>query len=637
MAAQAPMILLLACALACQAASGKKQLDVWYLGSLDSGLHGIRGKVYAASGDTLVLRDFSYDGRAPGARFIVGRGDSPDGNGVLLTDDSGRNEAIKAYRNQTLVLKLTPGNKITDFNWFSVFDRKAKRSLAHVEIPGRPASAEGEDGGNAPDTYFVVGKGNEPGIPKGIKLMKEKGSTSALGMYAGVNLRLTLPENITVDDVDWFAVSCAKCTRPLVQGTIPKRIDVPANLNTRWIKRKSRLGLLRVLDPPDDPKDYKNCETIVKDTIQVSWHLENDLIHFYVRAMGAVNMWTAFGISGADDRSKMEGADVTVITVAGPDNKVYVEDYFLTEKSQCSSKGKGVCPDIAQSGNDDLKVISASFSQGIVEAVYYRKLDTGDSRDKVIKARGKMAVVAAQGPVNEQESGTILYHTMVVTRRMFGWGISWWINGELIPVLHLERGTAYTFIPEGGHNQSLNAQYHPFYITDNNKGEGRFCEYRSTPASYKATTVDDFSKSMKLVCDDSGPRTQFTWTPDENTPDTLYYQCWTHFYLGWKIQVHDHGDTPKPTPPPPPPTRKPTTRKPKPKPKPKPKTKSPTPPESDYSGDSGGSGGSGGSGDAVRPALPPFLFACAAILATLLLRRQAGARHAWALFLAVNR
>ncbi|KAH8027599.1 hypothetical protein HPB51_007149 [Rhipicephalus microplus] len=270
MAAQAPMILLLACALASQgaAASVKKQLDVWYLGSLDSGLHGIRGKVYAASGDTLVLRDFSYDGRAPGARFIVGRGDSPDGNGVLLTDDSGSNQAIKAYRNQTLVLKLTPGNKITDFNWFSVFDRKAKRSLAHVEIRadlhlprartvathlvGEHANASAiviEDkhtllvkdfyfDGSVPDTYFVVGKGNEPGIPKGIKLMKEKGSTSALGMYAGVNLRLTLPENITVDDVDWFAVSCAKCTRPLVQGTIPKRIDVPANLNTRWIKRK---------------------------------------------------------------------------------------------------------------------------------------------------------------------------------------------------------------------------------------------------------------------------------------------------------------------------------------------------------------------------------------------------------------
>ncbi|KAL1447955.1 hypothetical protein MTO96_006529, partial [Rhipicephalus appendiculatus] len=136
MAAQTPMILLLVCALVCQgAATSAKPLDVWYLGSLDSGLHGIRGKVYAASGDTLVLKDFSYDGRAPGTRFIVGRGNSPDGNGVIVKDDTGSYETLKAYRNQTLVLKLTPGNKITDFNWFSVYDRKAKRSFAHVEIP----------------------------------------------------------------------------------------------------------------------------------------------------------------------------------------------------------------------------------------------------------------------------------------------------------------------------------------------------------------------------------------------------------------------------------------------------------------------------------------------------------------------
>lgn len=29
------------------------------------------------------------------------------------------------------------------------------------------------------------------------------------------------------------------------------------------------------------------------------------------------------------------------------------------------------------------------------------------------------------------------------------------------------------------------------------------------------------------------------WRPDENTPDTAYYQCFTHRYLGWKINVLD--------------------------------------------------------------------------------------------------
>ncbi|KAL1416553.1 hypothetical protein MTO96_027778, partial [Rhipicephalus appendiculatus] len=484
-------------------------------------------------------------------------------------------------------------------------------------------------------TYFVVGKGKEPGVSKGIKLVNEKGSNRALGMYAGANLRFTLPGNMTVGDIDWFAVSCTNCTRPLVQGTIPKHIDVPVNLNTRWIKRKSRLGLLNIRGAPVNPEDFTNCETLYPDTIQVSWHLEADSITFYVRAVGAVNMWTAFGFSGADDKSQMPGADVAVISVLAKDNKVTVEDYYITDRVQCSGSA-GVCPDIAQSGNDDLKVTSSGFDQGIVQAVYSRKLNTGDSKDKVIKSKGEMAVVAAQGPLNEEQPDTVLYHTMVVTRStvkldfgrakaarncvplkatvqpvpgvtpkqliggrdmigvstftaaigptgkdtigyqaivgMYGWGISWWINGELIPVIHVERGKTYTFIPHGGHNRISSAKYHPFYITDNHKGggskvkdpssigrpghlllagvvldpvahainttagEGRFCEYKKTPTSDQATTVDEFSKSVKLECEPTGPNVSFTWTPDEHTPDTVYYQCWTHYYLGWKIQ-----------------------------------------------------------------------------------------------------
>lgn len=33
-----------------------------------------------------------------------------------------------------------------------------------------------------------------------------------------------------------------------------------------------------------------------------------------------------------------------------------------------------------------------------------------------------------------------------------------------------------------------------------------------------------------------------TWRPDQDTPDTVYYQCFTHRYLGWKINVHDSCD-----------------------------------------------------------------------------------------------
>jgi hypothetical protein len=47
-----------------------------------------------------------------------------------------------------------------------------------------------------------------------------------------------------------------------------------------------------------------------------------------------------------------------------------------------------------------------------------------------------------------------------------GWGISWYINGLLIPEINVVRGKTYTFVVEGGLDPEIPARYHPFYITD---------------------------------------------------------------------------------------------------------------------------------------------------------------------------
>lgn len=51
-----------------------------------------------------------------------------------------------------------------------------------------------------------------------------------------------------------------------------------------------------------------------------------------------------------------------------------------------------------------------------------------------------------------------------------GWGISWYINGLLIPEIYLVRGKTYTFVVEGGFDPEIPAKYHPFYITDDPVG-----------------------------------------------------------------------------------------------------------------------------------------------------------------------
>lgn len=51
-----------------------------------------------------------------------------------------------------------------------------------------------------------------------------------------------------------------------------------------------------------------------------------------------------------------------------------------------------------------------------------------------------------------------------------------------------------------------------------------------------------YQRTLELKCDQGEPGV-IQWTPDKNTPDTVYYQCFTHRYLGWKIHVIDSCDT----------------------------------------------------------------------------------------------
>lgn len=625
------------------------------LGNLDTGVHGVGGKVYVASADTLVLQHFSYDGTGPDAHFLIGTTDKPDGSGTIIPVDSAK--PLTAYNKNTVVLKLPAGKKITDFKWFSVYCKKAQTSFAHVDIPSdldypRPATVAlnisgahntradavvVEDkktlllenfsyDGSAPDAFFLVGKGKRP-TPDGTKIPDENGRVRKLTGYVNANVRLTLPGNLTVDDIDWFSVYCITYTEVFIKADIPKALNVPPSIE------------LLMKEAQQGPGDFTNCEAIISNRIQVGWHLETDTITFHVRAQTMPGQWTAFGTSGVKDRSAMVGADVAVIFVRR-DSRVSVADYYLSSKAQCSSSG-GVCPDNKVGGTEDLQLVSARYDNGVVDVIYSRKLATADSNDKTIATTGRVAVVAAQGPTNMDQPDTVLYHTMVVTRDdvflqfnrnaerncpplapvlpapaegravfggrniwknlnvttfraqigptggsrgyekvtgQSGWGISWWINEELIPVLHVERGKTYTFVVEGGVDPSNSARYHPFYITDSSKGggskedravlgkkghlllagvvldsrnkvdvskgTGRYCEWKhkTVDMSDESKTWESFKQTLRLQCDSGQPGT-FTWTPDKDTPKLVYYQCFTHYYLGWKIVVTDPEET----------------------------------------------------------------------------------------------
>ncbi|RZF39223.1 hypothetical protein LSTR_LSTR010317 [Laodelphax striatellus] len=312
----------------------------------------------------------------------------------------------------------------------------------------------------------------------------------------------------------------------------------------------------------------------------------------------------------------MVGADVVVAWVDHATLNGYAVDYYLDAKSQCAGQ-RGSCPDTnIESNTESVRLLNAALVNGYSIVTYQRPLKAHDAFDKPIYTNRSQAVIWAVGPLNSKQE--VSYHSITSKATVFldfgrqplwncpipeqdaalamtghketvrqqpdtssstvshvGWGISYYINGLLIPEINVVRGKTYTFITEGGLDPNIPAKYHPFYITDDPvggyqhktdeekakvrifagvekqgnelvpTGTGRLCNWTPDPDK----DADDYAsfgayqRILTLICDFGDPNF-IRWTPDANTPDTVYYQCFSHRYLGWKINVLDSCDLP---------------------------------------------------------------------------------------------
>ncbi|XP_006815462.1 protein Skeletor, isoforms B/C-like [Saccoglossus kowalevskii] len=461
--------------------------------------------------------------------------------------------------------------------------------------------------GNGPDAYFWVGTGSSP-HRRGSKVPDENGSTRKLSGYNGDTISITMTSEMTVFDIDWLSMWCVAAVQNF------GHVDIPD---------KSELNIPPYIDDSSDTS-YDNCE-VLNDNFHVSWTLEGSYIQIQLSGRVDRGEYLAFGLSGSDVGTVMIGSDVTVAWT-DENNDAFAVDYSLTAYGQCSV-GYGACPDAEADGVDDVYDSFAVITDGITRIGFTRQLDTGDSVDNAIPSDGEVYISWAIGLINPNGLAA-KHHTVpsgnvklnfgrvnsdncpsfpdttlkpvtpweevcldgdednTVFRVRIGqaggrrgytaitglvsWGIAWYINETLIPVLRLKRGVNYTFIIEGGDDPMQSASYHPFYITDDPVGgyvqksqeereqvkvyagvefengnpsptaAGRYCEYKTTGVdqSEESETFEDYFKTLKLDCEEGAPG-ELLWTPDENTPDTVYYQCYTHQYLGWKITFND--------------------------------------------------------------------------------------------------
>jgi len=147
------------------------------------------------------------------------------------------------------------------------------------------------------------------------------------------------------------------------------------------------------------------------------------------------------------------------------------------------------------------------------------------------------------------------------------------VNGYMTPELWLQRGVTYTFNIEGGDDPSTENFYNPLYISDepfggymklsdiekkqihvflgiengkslmkgNSTSAGRLCVWSQTNPNDDPDKFKDFQsyrEALQLQCRAGNPGV-LQWTPDRNTSNTVYYQSYVSYNMGWKIVVVD--------------------------------------------------------------------------------------------------
>ncbi|XP_063964125.1 protein Skeletor, isoforms B/C-like [Lytechinus pictus] len=464
--------------------------------------------------------------------------------------------------------------------------------------------------GGGPDAYFWTDVVSPPTANGNMETQVGESSPSRLPRERLTSATRTVRLETDVFSIKNIGLWCVAARQNF------GHINIPAGLKAD--------GLIIPALPASDVKAYDNCAVLKEDQFQVSWTVDGDQIEISLVSRQGINEYMAFGPSGSDSRTIMTGSDVAVAYINDAQMGV-VDDYYLEAYGMCTADGDGVCPDTVADGQtpgtNDITFLGYYRSEGITRINYRRPLLAGDGFDKDIRTTGSQYISWALGPINSDgratkhtsrtlgdmqiefgmamstcppltinsESGNFVPFEVEPIEALkgteftcnigssggpqgyegitssVGWGIAWYINGNLIPEITVRRNQTYSFKVYGGSDPGLSASYHPFYITDSPAGgydqisetekedhiiyagptTGSYCTYDETAATGELDGIFSYKTyrdTLEYICPDDAVAGILEWTPDDTTPDVVYYQCYTHRYLGWKINVVDDAN-----------------------------------------------------------------------------------------------
>ncbi|XP_018572684.1 protein Skeletor, isoforms B/C isoform X1 [Anoplophora glabripennis] len=498
--------------------------------------HGLRSdNISILDAKTFYIPNLHYDGAGPDAYFWVGNGSEPSPFGIKVPNEMGSLEPLRGYQGEDIEIQLPGSLTVYDIDWLAVWCVQYRHNFGHVMIPKDldvpPALGQ---------TKISTSTTQRTAAPTNCREFLNK-RMQVRWEIKDDQVEITLSGKIREDQYMAFGISGSPNPPRMVGGDVvvafydPETFDFQAvdYYMSHTAQCDGKLGVC-----PDERIGGRNDVTLI------SGERKNGVTTVKFRRPLKTN-------EANNDQPIPEHGEVSVIAAFGPLNsRKEANAHSITDKT-----------------TEDHRIDFSNYDDHDCTISLDDLAD--ENRPKpwpLAKIIGETTFNARIGPTGGKRGYT------VITGHP-SWGIAWYLNDMLIPEITLERGQTYTFVIEGGHDSANPARYHPFYITESNEGgfgqktedeqrkqkvyagvdydregypyptaAGRYCEWahKSVDKSMESETFKVFMETLRLECDQGEPA-YLNWTVPMEAPDLLYYQCYTHNNLGWKIHIVDPG------------------------------------------------------------------------------------------------
>ena len=568
-------------------------------GSLATRAHAVSGDVVALSDRVVEFRDFNFDGNAPAAYYYASTFNPPRAGGLILLstvhDCTEDRDLPGAYGTVTWRAEFPEGTSLRDFagGSISVWCEEFTQNFGEVGVPsdltGLPDAADGP----ALECFAAPAVPEVPAIavtPEGYNCEPLSEDYQVRWKIDGEDLAVELIGRIEEDEYLGFGRSGRDDSTAMI-GADPVVVDFfEGNFRARDFKMTARAQCSNQQGVCPDT-DSAQCTNDAQD---VSGERESGvtLVRFKKPLVP-----TDIALESVDRAIPVEaGVSTAIVWAIGPtDSSTGLPFFHSVDFARTTVRlefGRTVVDNCEPLLDPVDPEVPSTLSPTAAPVAPFQLPMIRDTTEITARIGPSAAERGYEGITGRDAWGIAWYMNGKDTKYQYlmltsflhcrsHTPVAFFFTDILIPVIEMRRGTTYRFLVNGGDDPTSTAQYHPLYLTDSLDGgfaqrtpleqadetifagveitgetaegvtgytataEGAICEYtggtdtedalsKSFPEFF--ATLDTDCAEDQTVIDGAGV---LEFTPDENTPDLLYYQCVTHRNLGWEIRVID--------------------------------------------------------------------------------------------------